>query len=120
MSMNDHGNTRADSRRTAQGKHQAHNREKEYSMKLDVRAFSITCALIVGLGLFLVTWWIILFDGASGDPTFIGRVYRGYNISPLGSIFGLMWGLVDGFIGGLIFSWLYNMILGGNKPNEKG
>lgn len=86
-------------------------------MRLNVKAFSITCALIAGLGLFLATWWIILFDGTSYDPTFIGRIYRGYNISPLGSVFGLIWGLPDGFIGGLIFSWLYNMIAGSRKAD---
>lgn len=77
-------------------------------MKLDLKAFSLSCGLIWGIGLFLVTWWIIAFDGASGDVTFIGRVYRGYSISPLGSVIGLAWGLVDGAIGGLIFAWLYN------------
>lgn len=84
-------------------------------MRLNIRAFSITCALIVGLGLFVMTWWIILFNGASGEKTFIGNVYRGYNISPLGSLFGLIWGLVDGFVGGFIFAWLYNTILGREK-----
>lgn len=81
-------------------------------MKLDVKAFAFTCALIWGVGLFCITWWIILFDGASGNPTIIGAVYRGYCISPLGSVIGLGWGLVDGFIGGAIFAWLYNNFAG--------
>ena len=38
-------------------------------MRLDVRAFAITCDLLWGLGVFLLTWWIIGFDGASGEPT---------------------------------------------------
>jgi hypothetical protein len=88
-------------------------------MKLNVRAFSITTALIAGVGLFLATWWIILFEGASDAVTFIGRVYRGYSISPLGSVFGLIWGLVDGFIGGLIFSWLYNLFSGEQKDDQE-
>jgi hypothetical protein len=81
-------------------------------MKLNVRAFAVTCALCWGLGLFLVTWWMIAFDGATGQITLIGKIYRGYNISPLGSVVGLMWGLVDGLISGAIFAWLYNMISG--------
>ena len=80
-------------------------------MKLDLKAFSLTCALIWGVGLFVVTWWIILFEGISGDPTIVGMVYRGYSISPLGSVLGLVWGFVDGMIGGLIFAWLYNRLL---------
>ena len=79
-------------------------------LKLDVRAFAVTCALVWGLGLFVLTWWIIAFEGATGDPTLIGRVYRGYTITPLGSVIGLAWALLDGLIGGAIFAWLYNVI----------
>jgi hypothetical protein len=79
-------------------------------LKLDVRAFAVTCALVWGLGLFALTWWIIAFEGATGDPTLIGRVYRGYTITPLGSVIGLAWALIDGLIGGAIFAWLYNVI----------
>lgn len=81
-------------------------------MKLNVRAFSIGCGLVWGIGLFLITWWIILFDGASAEPTIIGQVYRGYRISPAGSLIGLAWALVDGCIGGAIFAWIYNRLAG--------
>ena len=79
-------------------------------MRLDIKVFAITCGLFWGLGLFFVTWWIMLFDGATGDPLLIGHLYRGYNVSPVGSLIGLVWGLVDGLIGGAIFAWLYNRI----------
>ncbi len=79
-------------------------------MKLNVKAFALTCGLIWGLGLLFITWWIILFDGSSYQVTFIGRIYRGYNISFTGSLMGLVWGFFDGLIGGAIFAWLYNVI----------
>ncbi len=79
-------------------------------MKLNIRAFAITCGIIWGLGLFCITWWIIFFEGPTGDPTFLGRIYRGYTISALGSFIGLLWAIIDGFIGGAIFAWLYNFI----------
>lgn len=79
-------------------------------MKLDVSAFAITCSLILGLGLFFITWWVIAFEGASPDPTLIGTIYRGYSFSPMGSVIGLIWGLADGLIGGAIFAWLYNRL----------
>lgn len=79
-------------------------------MKLDIKAFSLTCALVWGFGLFLLTWWIIAFDGATGDSTFIGKVYRGYTLSPIGSFIGLAWALADGAIGGAIFAWIYNRL----------
>jgi len=79
-------------------------------MKLDVKAFAITCGLVWGLGLFCLTWWIIAFDGVTGETTLIGHIYRGFNISPIGSVIGLIWAFADGAIGGAIFAWLYNLI----------
>ena len=79
-------------------------------MKLNVKAFAFTCGIIWGFGLLLLTWWIILFEGATGEPTIIGLVYRGYTISLAGSIIGFFWALVDGLIGGAVLAWLYNLI----------
>ena len=78
------------------------------SRKLDVNAFALTVGLLWGFGVFFLTWWIMLFDGATQDVTFLGRLYRGYNISPTGSFIGLLWALADGTFGGLLFAWLYN------------
>ena len=80
-------------------------------MKLNIKAFALTCGIIWGLGLFLLTWWIIAFDG-SGGSTIIARLYRGYTITPIGSVIGLIWAFFDGLIGGAIFAWLYNKISG--------
>ena len=87
-------------------------------MRLDVKAFALTCGLVWGLGLFFLTWWIIAFDGATGEPTLIGRLYRGYSISPAGSFIGLVWAFVDGLILGAIFAWLYNLIAARTSGKE--
>ena len=79
-------------------------------MKLNVKAFALTSALIWGIGLFLLTWWVILFEGTTREITLIGHIYRGYRISPLGSVVGLFWGFFDALICGAIFAWLYNLI----------
>jgi hypothetical protein len=79
-------------------------------MKLNVKAFALTCGLVFGFGLFFLTWWIIALDGATGEATFIGRIYRGYTISPGGSLIGFCWAFFDWLIGGAIFAWLYNVI----------
>ncbi|MFC1497928.1 bacteriophage holin [Verrucomicrobiota bacterium] len=86
-------------------------------MKLNVKAFGLTCGIIWGLGLFLLTWWIIAFDG-TGESVVIARVYRGYSITPMGSVIGLIWALADGLIGGAIFAWLYNLIASRTSPRE--
>ena len=79
-------------------------------MKLNIKSFALTCAILWGLGVLLGTWWIIILDGSTYDPTIVGRVYRGFNLSFTGSIIGLIWGFFDGLIGGAIFAWLYNIM----------
>ncbi len=79
-------------------------------MSLNVKAFALAFAIWWGVGVFLLTWWVIAFSGASAGPTFLGRIYFGYEVTPLGSLIGLAWGLVDGLIAGAIFAWLYNII----------
>ena len=77
-------------------------------MKLNIKAMAIAFGLVLGISLFVITWWIILLDGTSNTTTFIGKFYLGYSITPIGSIIGFVWGLVDGAIGGAMFAWLYN------------
>jgi hypothetical protein len=89
-------------------------------MKLNVKAFALTSGIILGAGLFFITWWIIVTSGATGETTIIGRVYLGYCISPLGSLIGLAWASVDGFIGGAIFAWLYNLIAARTSQAKEG
>jgi hypothetical protein len=89
-------------------------------MKLNVKAFALTCGILWGLGLFCLTWWVIAFEGATGHPTIIGRLYRGYTISPVGSVIGLVYAFFDALIGGAIFAWLYNKIAGSGKAGQSG
>ena len=88
-------------------------------MKLNVKAFALAFGLLWGLGLFFLTWWIMVFDGATGEVTVIGRLYRGYSISPLGSVIGLVWAFFDGLVGGAVFAWLYNRLAGLDRPGQK-
>ena len=88
-------------------------------MKLNVKAFALMCGLMWGVGLFALTWWLIMFDGVTHEVTMIGRLYRGYNVSPLGSVIGLVWGFFDAAIGGAIAAWLYNVLAARFGSKEK-
>jgi len=79
-------------------------------MKLSIKAFGLACGLVRGLGLFALTWWIMAFDGATGEVTLLGKIYRGYCVTPAGSVIGLVWAFFDGLVGGVIFAWLYNCL----------
>ena len=51
-------------------------------MKLNVKALGLTSALMWGFGIFFITWWIIYFDGQTGEtpllrfefPQGLGRI----------------------------------------------
>ncbi|MCZ6835950.1 MAG: bacteriophage holin [Planctomycetota bacterium] len=79
-------------------------------MKLNTLALGITLGLLWGLGLFIMTWWVILLDGSSSDPTILSPFYRGYTFSPMGSLIGLFWAIPDGFLGGVLIGWTYNQV----------
>ena len=81
-------------------------------MKLNIKAFGLAFGLWWGMGLFLLTWMIIDFEGATGEVTMIGRLYRGYSITPMGSVIGFLWAFADGLVSGLILAWLYNLLAG--------
>ena len=84
-------------------------------MKLDVSAFAVSCGVVWGVGVLLATWWIIALDGPSDQATFLGSIYRGYTITPMGSIVGFFWAVIDGLIAGAIFALLYNFL--SSRPN---
>ena len=44
-------------------------------IRLNVKAFAVTCGLIWGIGLFALTWWMMPFEGATHEATLIGQVY---------------------------------------------
>lgn len=79
-------------------------------MKLDVKAFALTWAILWGVGLPVVTWWVMALDGVSANPTWLGHIYRGYSLTVPGSLIGGIWAFFDALIGGAIFAWLYNYI----------
>lgn len=87
-------------------------------MKLQIKSFALACGIFWGVGVFVTTWWIIAFNGATREPTFLGLVYLGFNISPAGSVIGFAWAFVDGLIGGAIFAWLYNSLTAGRLARE--
>jgi hypothetical protein len=81
-------------------------------MRLNVKAFGLACGILWGLGLFLLAWWFVIRGISPESKTFIERAYIGYRLTAGGSLMGLVWGFVDGLVGGVVFAWLYNKLLG--------
>ncbi|MGC9324687.1 MAG: bacteriophage holin [Desulfomonilia bacterium] len=80
-------------------------------MKLNIRAFALSCGLVWGVGLFVLTWWIIMLGGIGTEIFPLTYIYPGYYITPVGSLVGMVWAFIDGLIGGAVFAWLYNVFV---------
>lgn len=89
-------------------------------MKLNVKAFALAGGIIWGANWFFVAWWMMAFDGVTHEPTFLGLMYRGFTLSPLGSLVALAYGFVDGFMLGLLVAVLYNWLAPRFKARSDG
>lgn len=78
-------------------------------MRFNIKAFALTCAIFWSLSLFVMVWTLIAF-GHTGDMRLLGEFYRGFSVTPVGSIIGAVWAFFDALIGGAIFAWLYNKL----------
>ena len=81
-------------------------------MKLNVKAFALTCGIIWATGVLFLTWWLILLEGSEPSGCFLNRIYKGYTMTPVGSLIGMVWGFFDAGIGGAVFAWMYNLLVG--------
>ncbi len=79
-------------------------------MKINPKALALALGLVWGFNWFVLTWWMILFEGVTNEITLLGRWYRGFTVSPAGSLVAFGYGFVDGFFIGLMVAWLYNKI----------
>lgn len=83
-------------------------------MKLNVKALAITAALVWGGAIFLVGIANLIWPGYGADfLQLVSSIYPGYKgTATFGEVIvGTLYGVVDGFICGLVFAWLYNLLL---------
>lgn len=81
-------------------------------MKLHTLAFGLACGILWGIGVLLMGLLAAMTGYGIAFVDFLGDFYRGYDPTPMGSFIGLLWGFADGALGGVIFSWLYNSLVG--------
>lgn len=80
-------------------------------MKLQVKAFALTCGITWGLIILLTTFWFLIMGYEGTTLVKLSKIYLGYSVSFIGAFIGLVWGFVDGLLIGGFFSWLYNKLI---------
>jgi len=84
-------------------------------MRLNIKALALTAGILWALALLLVGTANLVWSGYGGAfVTLMASIYPGYHAS--GStgdlVVGVLYALVEGFVCGLVFGWLYNLFVG--------
>ena len=79
-------------------------------VRLNATIQGIVTGLVVGLGIFIATNWLLLKGGTPIGPhlALLGQYFIGYRVTFVGSFIGLAYGFATGFIGGYAVARIYN------------
>lgn len=84
------------------------NMNREGFMKLNKTALGLAAGIIMGVGIFLATNFLLIIGSQGLTISKLSAFYFGYSFSFLGSLVGLVYGFIDGFILGWLFGLIYN------------
>jgi hypothetical protein len=89
---------------------------------LQAGVLAFVFAVIGGLGLFLVTAWLLIKGGehVGAHLSLLGQYLIGYSVTWKGSLIGLLYGAVIGALLGWSIGKLYNLIARARQPAAKG
>jgi hypothetical protein len=91
-------------------------------VRLQAGVLAFVFAVIGGLGLFLVTAWLLVKGGENvgAHLNLLGQYLIGYSVTWKGSLIGLMYGALIGAILGWCIGKLYNLIAQARQPSAGG
>jgi hypothetical protein len=82
--------------------------------RIQTGVLTIVFAALGGLGLFLMTAWLVLRDGPNvgAHLQLLGQYFPGYSVTWVGSFVGLVYGALVGGITGWSIGTIYNKVVG--------
>ena len=81
--------------------------------KIHAGVLAMVCAILGGLGLFIMTVWLLIKDGPGAGPhlQLLGQYFPGYSVTWGGSLVGLVYGVLTGGIVGWVVAKIYNLVV---------
>jgi len=81
-------------------------------MRLNATVQGVVTGVVVGLGIFIATNWLIIKGGPVVGPhlALLGQFFIGYRVTFVGSLIGLAYGWVLGFGVGYSVAKIYNWL----------
>ncbi len=92
-------------------------------LRLEALAQGVGYGLVVGLGVFAATNWLVLKGGSTVGPhlKLLSQFFIGYKVTFVGSLIGFAYGFVFGFAAGYLVSTIYNRVAArsfGERPRH--
>jgi hypothetical protein len=81
-------------------------------MRLNAMVHGVVAGLLVGLGIFIATNWLVVKGGATVGPHLglLGQFFVGYRVTFAGSLIGFAYGFISGFLVGYFVAAVYNRL----------
>ncbi len=79
-------------------------------MKLDVKAFGLSCGILWAIGYAVLVVLTMTYGYASAIVNVLNTVYMGSGASLQGIAIGVAWAFLDAGVGGALFAMLYNKL----------
>jgi hypothetical protein len=81
--------------------------------KIQGGVLAVVCGLIGGVGLFIMTVWLLLEGGpqVGSHLQLLSNYFIGYSVTWQGSVIGLFYGALTGGILGWIIGFIYNRVV---------
>ena len=81
-------------------------------LHMNAVVMSIVVGLVMGVGLFAVTNFLLLRDGRGAGPhlSLLGQLLIGYRVTFVGSLIGFAWAFAGGFLATYMGATLYNWL----------
>jgi hypothetical protein len=82
-------------------------------IRLNANILGIVLGIIVGLGIFIATNFLILKGGPVVGPhlALLGNFFPFYSVTFVGSLIGFGWGFLSGYVAGFIIASIYNLVV---------
>ena len=95
---------------------QQSKRETEISQaiaRIRTNALAVVCAIMGGLGLFVMTVWLLIKDGphVGEHLQLLSNYFIGYSVTWWGSVVGLFYGALCGGVIGWAVGMIYNKVV---------
>jgi len=82
-------------------------------LRLNANILGLVLGIIAGLGIFIVTNFLILKGGSVVGPhlSLLRNFFPYYSVTFVGSLVGLAWGFVGGYLVGFVVASIYNLVV---------